>query len=384
MAFLRYILRNATRNKMRTALTILSICVCLALMSILYGYLAMEDQFMPILARGNRAIVTNIQGFGGLLPVSCLDRIGRIEGVKAVIPMAWYMGLYEDKRVMAFDQIGTDADCVFDVWDECTISPQDLEAWRKDRRGCVVDRETATRFGWKIGEHITLKGSNYDYDLDLILRGIYDSPQWFRALFFHFAYLDEGLRQKRSRLAGMVGFVFLKATSGDLIPQICESVDEKFANSEHPTWTQSHQEFFRMFSKFLGNIQAYIRNIGLAVVFALTLVAANAMAMSMRERTTEVALLKAMGFRPGIVLILVLGEAILVTALGGLLGVLAAQGLWSAMHVWYPNILPIGHIAWAVLGYGVVVAMAIGLLSGMVPAVRAARLSVIDGLRRLG
>jgi putative ABC transport system permease protein len=248
----------------------------------------------------------------------------------------------------------------------------------------VVDRLTAERFGWKPGEHIPLEGANYDYNLDLTLSGIYEGPDWIQGLFFHWEYLDEGLRQKESPLAGNAGFYFVKAASEDVIPRICESIDRGFASSEFPTWTQSHQEFARLFAKFLGNIQAYIRNIGLAVVFALTLVAANSMAMSMRERTVEVALLKAIGFRPPLVLALVLGEAVLVAAIGGVLGVAAAQALWAAVHQMFPQYLPLGHIAWMVVVYGIIVAIAIGLVSGLVPAIRAARLSVIDGLRRLG
>ncbi len=383
MAYLKYILRNATRNKLRSALTILSLSMCLALMSILYGYLVMQDMFMPELARGNRAIVMNIQGFAGQLPIAYLERIRATAGVKAAVPYAWYLGLYKDQRT-TLAQIGTDAEQIFKVWDECTISSDHMQAWQDNRQGCVVDRITAARFDWDVGEHIPLKGANYDYDLDLTLSGIYNGPDWIQGIFFHWEYLDEGLRQKNSRLAGNAGIYFIKATSGDVIPAICASIDRRYASSESPTWTQSHQAFAQMFSKFLGNIQAYIRNIGLAVVFALTLVSANAMAMSMRERTMEVALLKAIGFRPGSVLVMVLGEAVLVAGVGGLLGVIGAQGLWAAVHQLFPQYLPIGHIAWVVLGYGIVVAIVIGLISGMVPAVRAARLSVIDGLRRLG
>ncbi len=383
MAYLRYIIRNATRNKLRSALTVMSLCVSLALMSILFGYLAMQDMFLPTLAKGNRIIVMNIQGFVGQLPISYLDRIRATPGVKSAIPHAWYQGRYKDERTM-LGQIGTDAAEVFNVWDECSLSAEEMRAWQENRQGCVVDRITADRYGWEIGEHIPLQGTNYDYDLDLTLCGIYDGPDWFQGLLFHWKYLDEGLRQKESPLAGNAGLCFLKVTSAEMIPEICETIDRRFANSEVPTWSQSHQEFAQMFSKFLGNIQAYIRNIGLAVTFALTLVAANGMAMSMRERTTEVALLKALGFRPALVLSLVLGEAVLVAAVGGLLGVAAAQALWALVHQAFPQYLPIGHIAWIVFVYAIVVAIVIGLLSGIAPAIRAARLSVVDGLRRVG
>ena len=382
MKYFKYILRNALRNKLRTALTVASLCVCLALMSILYGYLVMQDQFMPELAKGNRAIVMNIQGFMGRLPIAYLDRIRATDGVKSAVPWTWYLAAYKDERT-TFAPIGTDADRLFIVWDECQLPAEQLRAWKENRQGCIVDRMTARRFGWKIGTHIPLKGQNYDYDLDLTLCGIFDGPEWLQGLFFHWRYLDEGLRAKGSALAGNAGLYFVKAFSADALPGICASVDRRFASSECPTWTQTHQAFAQMFSKFLGNLQAYIRNIGLAVVFALTLVAANAMAMSMRERTTEIAVLKAIGFQRWLVLLLILGEAVLTATLGGVLGSMAGQGLWNVGHQMWPQFFPFAHIAWKVTAYAVAVAAGIGLASGVVPALRAAQLSVIDGLRRV-
>ena len=284
---------------------------------------------------------------------------------------------------MPFAQNATDTEQFFKVFNDCEIDPDQFRAWHTNRTGCVVDRTTARRRRWKIGEHIPLKGTNYDLDLDLTLCGIYDGPEWIQGLFFHWDYLDEGLRQKDSPLAGNAGILFVKAQSAEVIPSVCEAVDRRFANSAFPTWTQSHQAFAQMFSKFLGNVQAYIRNIGMAVVFALTLVAANAMAMSLRERTAEIAVLKAIGFRQGLVLWLVLGESVLISGVGGVLGVIAGQGLWSAGHVFFPQFFPLSRLAAIVMVYGVAVAIAIGLASGLVPAIRAARLPVVDGLRRV-
>lgn len=140
----------------------------------------------------------------------------------------------------------------------------------------------------------------------------------------------------------------------------------------------------KTFSKFLGNVQAYIRNIGLAVVFALTLVAGTTMAMSVRERTSEIAVLKALGFRPSVVLWMILSESTLVAVVGGVLGMALAQFSWFVLHQIYPQFVPIDHIAWVLVPYGIIVACLIGVASGIIPAVRSARLSVIDGLRKVG
>jgi putative ABC transport system permease protein len=316
------------------------------------------------------------------LPISHLDRIRDVPGVKTVVPYAWYMGTYKDERAW-FGLVGTIASDIFQVWDECEIDPTQLEAWKEDRQGCVVDRVTARRYGWAVGERIPMKGSNYDYDLDLRLRGIYDGPEWIQGMFFHFDYLDTGLRAKNSPMAGSAGFYFMKAQSAEVIPQVCEEIDRRFASSTAPTRSQSHQAFAQMFEKFLGNIQAYIRNIGFAVVVALTLVAGNTISMSMRERTTEIAVLKAIGFMKRQILGFVLGESIITAVFGGVVGVSIAQGLWMTMHHLYPQFLPYGVLAWAVMLYGILVAVAVGFISGVVPAVRAANLSVIDGLRRV-
>ena len=383
MAYAKYVLRNVTRNRLRSVLTVLSLAVCMCLMSFLYGYILMQDQFSPVLARGNRLLIMSKQGFSGRMPLAYVRQIRAMPGIVAAVPYTWYLGQYKDRRTL-LDQIGTDAKWVFAVWDECQLEPDQLQAWLDDRQGCVVDQTTARRFGWQIGERIPLRGDNYNYNLELTLRGIFQAPDWLQQLFFHNEYLDEGLRQQDDSAAGTTSFIFAKAESAAAVARLCEAIDQRFASSNAPTWTQSHQEFMKTFSKFLGNIQAYIRNIGLAVVFALTLVAGTTMAMSVRERTSEIAVLKALGFRPGVVLGMILSESILVAVVGGVLGMSLAQLSWFVLHQVYPQFVPIDHIAWILVPYGLAVATMIGVLSGIVPAVRSARLSVIDGLRKVG
>ena len=320
MKYFNYILRSATRNKLRSLLTILTVCFSISMMTVLYGYLAMQDAWSTEAAKNARVVVMNIQGFAALLPIACVDRVRSMPAVQAVVPYAWYGGTYKDER-FSFAQFGTDAKYVFDVWNEYRIDPQQLYDWQNNKSGCVVDRRTAERRGWKIGERIPLQGNIYPFDLDLELCGVYDSPQATDSLWFHWEYLDEGLIQMGSRGSGNAGTIFLKAESADAVPALCEAIDERFASSDHPTRTQTEAAFAQMFTAMLGNIRAYIRNIGLAVVFSLSLVAANAMAMSMRERTTEIAVLKAIGFQRMRVLFMILVESCLISLLGGILGV---------------------------------------------------------------
>ncbi len=384
MNSLKYIWRNVTRNKLRTTLTILSVGFSLALMTVLHGYLAMQSVWSGEAKKHNRVVVLNIQGFSGKVPIASVDTVRKIDGVKAAVPYAWFGGDYQGER-MPFAQFATDPDQVFNVWDEYKIDPAQLSAWQNDRRGCVVDRQLAAKRGWKIGDRIPLQGKLYPIDLDLTVVGMFDAPHYTGSLWYHWKYFDEGLQQKKSFGAGNSGTIFAKVDGSNRIPEVIHSIDGKFASSPFPTRTQTEAAFAQMFADMLGNIQAYIFNIGLAVVFSLSLVAGNAMAMSMRERTTEVAVLKAIGFRSGRVLRLVLGESCMIALLGGLIGIALGCMFLQVLHGFNSQLFRVG-IA-DLIGPWLLVLLAIaagiGLVSGIVPAVRAAQLSVVDGLRRV-
>ena len=384
MKSLRYIWRNVTRNKLRTTLTILSMGFSLALMTVLNGYMAMQESWAAEARKNNRIVVMNIQGFSGSLPIAVVDDVRGVERVKAAVPYQWYGGNYGAEQ-MPFAQFATDSDQAFDVWDEFRIDPAELTAWKNDRQGCVVDRELAEKRGWKIGDRIPLKGTFYQFDLDLRVCGMFDAPQYTDAVWFHWRYLDEGLKAKNARGAGNAGTIFAKVDGADAIPPVIARIDDKFASSQTPTRTQTEAAFAQMFADMIGNLGAYIFYIGMAVVFSLSLVAANAMAMSMRERTTEVAVLKAIGFSAGRVLNLVLGESCMISLFGGIIGVGLGCVFLQLLHRFNAQLFPVGmsDLVGFWLFLLLLLAAAIGVVSGIVPAVRAARLSVIDGLRRV-
>lgn len=385
MKLFKYIWRNATRNKLRSSLTILSVGFSLALMTVLYGFLAMQDDWSKQAKVYNRIVVMNKQGFAGKLPIAYVERVRQAEGVKAAVPYTWFGGMYKDDK-MPFAQFGTDSREAFNVWSEFQIAPEQLAAWQKNRRGCVVDRRFAENRGWEIGEQIPIKGTIYPFDLELELVGIFETPKPVESLWFHWDYLEEGLKQKSAlQQAGNAGMIFAKAESASVIPAICQAIDDRYASSDNPTRTQTEAAFAQMFADMMGNIQAYIRNIGLAVMFSLTLVAGNAMAMSMRERTTEVAVLKAIGFSRSRVLNMILGESCLIAAVGGLLGLAVGGGFLQLLHKGVSQMFPLSF--WDMAGpwmlWIIGIAAGIGLVSGVIPAIRAAQLSVVDGLRRV-
>jgi len=383
---LKYIWRNVSRHKLRSSLTVLSIGFSLALLTVLLGYMAMQDVWGDEAAKNNRIVIMSKEGFAGMLPIAAVDKVRDLPEVKGIVPYSWFGGEYKEEK-MSFAQFATDPRHVMEVWDEYEIDPAQLEEWKKDRQGCVVDRRLAEKWGWKLGDRIPIKGTLFPLDLDLRLRGVYDAPMNTDTLWFHREYLDEGLRKidERTRGVGKVGMVFIKVTNSSVIPGLIDKIDGMFENSDFPTKTQTEAAFAQMFVDMMGGMRLFIILIGVVVVFALTLVAANAMAMSTRERTTEVAVLKAIGFPKARVLRMILGEACLIALMGGLLGVLMGCGLLEGLHVLNPQFFPfrLSEFAGPWLGWLAVIAGFVGLASGIVPSVLAARRSVIDGLRRV-
>jgi len=384
MKLFTYIFRNITRNKIRSLLTILSVGFSLALMTVLYGFMASQETWKKGASQANRIVVMNVQGFSGKVPISMVDDVRATDGVVAAVPYSWFGGTLQEET-MPFAEFATDADQVFDVWPEMKISDDELKAWKSNRQGCVVDRRIAEKRNWKIGQRVPLKGTFFPVDLDLELMGTFDAPKNTDSLWFHWKYLDESLKAKESEGAGNSGTIFARVDDSSNIPNVIQAVDDRFASSDTPTRSQTEAAFAQMFVDMLGNVQVMIRWIGLLVVLCLSLVAANSMAMAMRERVTEIAVLKAIGFSGRRVLVMVLGEAFMVSFLGGILGVAMGCGLLHMMHLALPQQFPFTLIEmmgpW--ITYGFFVAGGIGLISGLIPAIQASRLSVVNGLRRV-
>lgn len=385
MQSLKYIWRNVMRNKLRSFLTVSSVGISLTLMTLLYGYIAMQDFWGEEAEQYNRIVVMNTQGFSGLLPIAYVDRVRSVEGVKAAVPYAWYGGKYKDEQQMRFAQFGTDPEQVFDVWSEFKIDPQQLKAFQETRRGCVADRRLAAQEGWEIGDRIPLVSEFYQFPLDLELCGTFDAETNTGSIWFNWDYLNEGLKQVGAPEVDNSGTIFAKAANADVIPSIVKQIDDRFGSSENPTRTQTEQAFAQMFADMFGNLRLLFLLVGIVVAFSLMLVTANSMAMSMRERTTEIAVLKAIGFSRGQVLRLVLGEACMIAFIGGVLGIGFGCLLIQVGNGMMPQFLPLGILdmvgPWLLILAAV--AAGVGLASGFVPAVRASQLRVVDGLRQV-
>ena len=174
MKLFKYIWRNVMRNKLRSCLTILSVGFSLALMTVLNGYMAMQNAWGGEAKKHNRIVVMNIQGFSGRLPIANVEKVREVDGIKDAVPFAWFGGKYKEEA-MPFAQFATDADHVFNVWDEYKITPDELKCWQQDMQGCVVDRRLAEKRKWKVGDRIPLQGTYYQFDPDLRISGLVPS-----------------------------------------------------------------------------------------------------------------------------------------------------------------------------------------------------------------
>ncbi|HTS60117.1 MAG TPA: FtsX-like permease family protein, partial [Terriglobales bacterium] len=330
-----------------------------------------------------RLIVRHRVSLAQFLPIAYRERIRSLPGVKNVVNQTWFGGQYkDDKPENFFAQFGTDPNEIFEVMRDDRIPPDQLEAWKKDRAGCVVDAELAKKHQWKIGDRLNIKGTIFPVDLELTIRGMFSNATPTESIYFNNIYIDEGYPQ----IKGAVGFFGVLADSPQSVPQVAKAIDAMFRNSDRPTKSESEKAFNLDWIAMLGNVKGFILSICAAVVFATLLVSANTMAMSIRERTREVALLKTLGFTRGTVLALFMSESVSLAALGGLLGAIAASGLVymmarsPQMGLFMTGVT----INWPTMLVAVLVGATVGLVSSFVPAFNASRRNIVEGLRHIG
>ncbi|MDR3639459.1 MAG: ABC transporter permease [Isosphaeraceae bacterium] len=387
MKYLHYILRNVRRNPVRTFLTVASLAITLFLTMILLSFFAINGEVSRSSRVYNRIVVLSSQGFAGRVPIARNKEISAMEGIVAASPFSWFGGKYKN-QTMPFAQFGVDPDTFFAIYDELTVPADQLKALQADKTGCVVGKKLAEDWGLKLGDPLPLKGDIYPVDLNLTVRAIYDGPpnRDRRMCLFHWEFLDELLKTSPQKgQAGNAGCIVAKCKSASVMVPICHKIDAEYKSSDTPTLTQSEEAFGQMFGEMMKGLQWVISMIGLVVVVALVFVAGNAMAMALRERTTEIAVLKAIGFSNGLVLFLVLAEAMFVAGIGGALGSFGCKFLCDTVDVarYSAGFLPFFYVSAANATMGLVVALLIGFFSGLIPAVLAARSSVINGLRKV-
>lgn len=384
MKYFRLIWKNAWRKKIRTSLTILSVFVAFLLFALLSA-IGFAFRGGVDVADAERLIVIHKISLINPLPMSYMNRIASTEGVASVTHASWFGGYYQDPRNQ-FPQFPVDPLSYLDMYPEFTMPMDQIEAFKRNRTGVIAGQDLATTYGWKIGDRIPIQATIWTKadggrTWEFVLEGIFssDDPRSSTAvLLFQYDYFEEA----RAFGKGTVGWYILRVASGADPIQVANAIDLQFANSPNETKTSTEAAFAQSFMKQYGNIALIVTLILGAVFFTLLLVSGNTMSQSVRERISELAVLKTLGFGDRTVLGIVLSESILIMLLGGLLGLglgwLVVQGLAQQMGSFLPGIF----LSPNAIALGIAMMIGAGILAGIFPAFKAMRLSIIDALAR--
>ena len=383
MRFSGLIFANLFRKKVRLLLTIGSFAVALFLFAFLAVVKSAFSRGTEV-AGADRLVIASRVGLMQTLPISYDDKIAAIAGVKAVTHNHWFGGVYQDEKNF-FVQFVIDPENMRKVMNEFVVPDDQWANFVKDRQGAVVGVKTAKRFGWKVGDRIPIKNSLYgptktwEFNLD----GIYhnDRPGGDENQFWiQWKYFDENVP---AGVKSTAGWYVLKLDSPDDAVRVAKAIDDKFANSTYETKTETESAFAAGFVKQFGNIEFLIESIGMVVFFTLLLVTGNTMAISVRERISELGVLKAIGYSDRSVLFFVLAESLVIALLGGILGLglalLAVPVLGAALNGLLPSLV----LSPAILSLGLLVALLVGGISGLLPGIGAMRMRVVNALRRV-
>lgn len=383
MKFRRLIFANLFRKKIRLILTVASFAAALFLftfLAVVRGAFSRGTE----LAGADRLVVINRAGLINTMPLAYGDRMRQITGVKFAAHNNWFGGVYQDEKNF-FPQFVIDPENQLKVMTEMHVPPDQWKTFVGDRQGAIAGRSLAKRFGWKVGDRIPLQNALYgptktwEFNLD----GIYtndkeggdESQFWLQWDYFYENIPDV--------IKGQTGWWVLKLDSPDDAVRVAKAVDDGFANSSYETKTETESAFQAGFAKQLGNIQFLIMTIGSVVFFTLLLVTGNTMAISIRERTSELAVLKAIGFSDRSVLFFVLAESLMIALIGGLLGLGLAMLAIPFVAAKLNGMLPPLLLSTTLLGFGLLFAVFVGVASGLLPGIGAMRLRVVNALRRV-
>ncbi|MGE5345622.1 MAG: ABC transporter permease [Acidithiobacillales bacterium] len=387
MKLFPYVLKSLFRKRTRSALTVGSILLPLFVICVL-GTMLRALQTDPSGGRGMyRLIVRHKVSITNWLLEAQGPKIRQLPGVAEVVRMNWFGGSYIDQSARnQFARFSTsDPEALLRVFDEVKITAGSAEEWIRDRTGVLVGDLLMKKYGWRLGQKIPLKGDIYPVSLELTIRGVFKGPDE-TGVYFHHKYIEEAL----PRVKGYVGWYWIKATSPEAAERLPAQIDALFENTDRPTRTETEKEFQNGWVSMLGNVKLLLTSVAFIIGCVILLIAANTMGMAARERVTEIAVLRALGYRKTTILGMILGEGLLLGLLGGILGL----GLFTLLYPGFRKAVqysPMGGFAAGMghlpdpllLGVAFAVTLLIGLLAALVPAAQAARRSIVDGLRQV-
>ncbi len=391
MKYLPFVLRHLRRNWIRTTSTVLAMAICICLFCTLRTVIEAVNWSLRN-ANASRLVTRHSVSLAFNLPLSYESRIAAVPGVQSVTIETWFMGIYRDFKNF-FPNFAVEADKFLPMYPEIMLPEDQKQAWLQDMRGCIVGKATAEKFGWKIGDVFQMESAIPPYrtnkPFEFVIRGIYDTDRQrypatdLTAMFFHYKYMYETLNQRVS-----VGMYVVKIDDPKQAGAISKAIDALLENSDAQTRTETESAFIAGFASLAGNLALLLNGIALAVSFTILLVSANTMSMAVRERRTEIAILKTLGFSSRLVMGLILTESLLIGALGGGLGLLLSRGMIQAL----PKIPLIGDAVRQfpslgllpdVAATGLGISLLLGLMAGFVPALLAYRARITDMLRQV-
>ncbi|UCD62649.1 MAG: ABC transporter permease [Candidatus Zixiibacteriota bacterium] len=382
MKVLKLVSKNTTRHLLRTLLTILGLAIAVMAFAIIRtsvdAWYAGAEASSP-----NRLVVTNNISLVFTLPLAYREKIAKVDGVTGLSWAHWFGGTYVDPKNF-FAQFAVDHNTYLDLYPEYLIPPQQLATFLSERNAVIVGRQLADRFGWSLGDPITLTGTIYPGQWEFVIRGIYtgaeettDESQWF----MRFDYLDERMRAEMPPRAGQVGSFIVQIADPSRAAQMSATIDSLFVNSLAETKTQTEESFQLSFVAMASSIVTGLRIVSIMVIGIILLVLANTMAMTARERVSEYALMKTLGFRPIHILGLIFGESLFIAGVGGVLGIGLAFPVKWLLETNVGGFFPVFTIEAITLMLGIVASLAVGLVAAVFPALKAVKTPIVDGLR---
>lgn len=381
----RVVLRNALRHKVRTALTLLGLTIAV----LAFGLLAtVVDAWYAgaEAASATRLVTRNAISLVFPLPLSYRERLRGIDGVTGVSSANWFGGVYVTEKNF-FPQFAVDGATYFDLYPEYRIPEADLKAFLRDRKGAIVGRKLADTYGWRVGDSVPLRGTIYAGNWEFVVRGIYDGrdPKTDTSqFFFHWTYLNESVKKLMPRRADTVGVYVVGIRDADRAAEVSRAIDAQFRNSLAETLTETEKAFQLGFVSMTEAIVVAIRLVSYLVIVIIMAVMANTMAMSARERLSEYATLKALGFRSARVAWLVMGEAVLIALIGGAIGIAATFPVARAFGRAMGSLFPVFEVSATTVAIQVACSLVVGVVAGIAPAIRAGSVRIAEGLRAVG
>lgn len=385
MFLLKFIIRNALRHKLRTVLTVIGVAVAVLAFGLLrtlvdLWYLGVET------ASASRLVTRNAVSLVFPLPISYKDRIRQAEGVRGVSWGNWFGGVYISEKNF-FPNFAVDPSSYMALYPEYVLTDEEKKSFILDRKGAVVGRNLVERFGWKVGDIVTLKGTIFPGEWEFVIRGVYRGAQRNTdetQFIFHWEYLNETIKKNIPRRADQVGFYVIGIESPDIAGQVSAAIDDMFKNSLAETLTETERAFQMSFVSMTEAIVVAIEIVSYVVIMIIMVVAANTMAMTARERMTEYAAVKTLGFGPGHIVGAVLGESLLISLTGGVLGALLTFPASDWIETGLSQFFPVFDVSGLTLALDMAAAFAVGLIASIFPARRGAAIRIAEGLRRMG